>query len=101
MTDSISMIEPDTEWVLVDCISTFRTRYVVEVPTGKIQWASTKVSCNEAKDFSQKHLGEQIVSSRVISKEEALEICDNDNSYTANWTIANKIKSFFTSWTKP
>lgn len=100
MTDSISMIEPDTEWVLVDCISTFRTRYVVEVPTGKIQWASTIVTCNEAKDFSQKHLGEQIVSSRVVSKEEALEICDNDNSYTVNWTIADKIKNYFTSWTK-
>jgi hypothetical protein len=88
----------ETEWVLVECVSTFRTRYMVEVPKDKSEWALDTVSMEEAKEFSQEHLGEQIVSHRVVSKKEALSLCDVDNDYTKDWDKEQKMKTFFTTW---
>lgn len=85
-----------TEWVMVECISQFRERYLVEVPKGKSEWALDTVTMNEAKEFSQHHLGETIVSHRVVTVEEALEICDVDNHYCSSWTDEQKINTFFT-----
>ena len=87
-----------TEWVLVECVSTFRERYMVEVPKGKAEWALDTVTMNEAKEFSQEHIGEQIVSHRVVSKDEALELCDKDNDYGSSWDEESKVKNFFTTW---
>jgi hypothetical protein len=42
-----------TEFVLVECVSTFRMRYVVEVPEGKSEYALDTVVMNEANEFSQ------------------------------------------------
>jgi hypothetical protein len=86
----------DTEWVQVDCVASYRMRYMVEVPKGKAEWALDTVVCQEAKEFSQEYLGEQIVSHRIVSQEEALELCDKDNSYCESWTDDLKIKNFFT-----
>ena len=86
----------DTEWVMVDCVASYRMRYMVEVPKGKAEWALDTVTCQEAKEFSQEYLGEQIFSHRVVTKEEALEISDKDNSYGASWPEEIKIKNFFT-----
>ena len=85
-----------TEWVLVECISQFRMRYMVEVPVGKSEWALDTVTMNEANEFSQEHLGETIVSHRTMTKKEALQLCDQDNHYTKSWTTDQKIKAFFT-----
>jgi hypothetical protein len=52
----------------------------------------------EAKEFSQEHLGEQIVSHRVVTKKEALALCDVDNDYADEWEKELKMKNFFTSW---
>ena len=89
----------ETEWVLVECVSTFRKRYMIEVPKGKSEWATDTVVMEEAKEFSQEHLGEQIVSYRVVTKEEALALSDDDNDYTAeSWDEETKMKNFFTTW---
>lgn len=85
-----------TEWVLVDTVSMFRMRYMVEVPIGKKEYALDSVTLNEAKEFSQEHIGETIVSHRVVSKKEALDICDQDNSYCASWSNSQKESNFFT-----
>ena len=94
-----------TQWVLVETISTFRARYMIEVPTGidnygkdKIDWALDTVTMEEAKEFSQEHIGELIVSHRVVTKEEALTLCDKDNDYTISWPEEQKINTFFTLW---
>lgn len=88
--------EAKTEWVLVDCVSTFRMRYMVEVPKGQELWALDTVTMHEAKEFSQEHLGETIVSHRVVTEKEALKICDQDNDYAKKWSKAQKIDAFFT-----
>lgn len=87
-----------TELVMVECISTFRQRYVVEVPAGKTEWALDTVVCEEAKEFSQEHLGEQIFSHRVVSIDEVIAQCDIDNAYVKQWTKEQKIKTFVTEW---
>ena len=89
-------ISQEKEWVLVECVSTFRERYMVEVPKGEELWALDTVVMNEAKEFSQKHLGETIVSHRVISEEDALELCDTENDYAKNWNKEMKMNAFFT-----
>jgi hypothetical protein len=69
---------------------------MVEVPKGEELWALDTVVMNEAKEFSQKHLGETIVSHRVISEEDALTLCDNENDYAKNWNKEMKMNAFFT-----
>jgi hypothetical protein len=88
----------ELEWVLVECVSTFRERYMVQVPKGKSEWALDTVTMNEAKEFSQEHLGEQIISHRVIGADEALELCDKDNQYCGKWATDKKLEAFFTTW---
>ena len=61
------------QWVLVETVQTFRHRYVCEVPKGKAEWALDTVTMEEAKEFSQQHLGETIVSHRTLTMEEALD----------------------------
>jgi hypothetical protein len=88
------------ELVMVEAVSTFRMRYMVEVPKGKAEWALDTVTMQEAQEFSQEHLGEQIVSHRVVSKEEALALCDADNDYCKTWNDEQKVKAFFTKYEK-
>jgi hypothetical protein len=94
-----------TQLVLVETVSMFRMRYVVEVPVGtddynndKSLWALDTVTMNEAQEFSQEHLSETIVSHRVVTKKEALALCDIDNDYTKSWSKDKKIETFFTPW---
>ena len=96
---TLTKIEPSTdkEWVLVECISTFRERYMVQVPQGKTEWALDTVTMNQAKEFSQLHLGETIVSHRVVTLDEAIATCDEDNDYVTSWDDEMKSKNFFTT----
>jgi len=84
-----------TEWVLVETCSTFKIQYLVEVPVGKSNWALDTVAMEEAKECSQEHLGEQIFSHRVVSKAEALTLCDTANDYTTGWSEQEKTDCFF------
>ena len=86
-----------TEWVLVETVSQFRQRYVVEVPTGQADYALDSVTMEDVKEFSQKHLGETIVSHRVISEKDALDMFDEDNDYLKDWNDDKKMECGFTS----
>ena len=95
-----------SKYVLVEAISQFRQRYVVEVPDnhndGEFpctaeEWASDTVTMYEAKEFSQLWLGEVITSARQIDKEEVLLMCDKDNDYAQTWSDEKKIEAFVTS----
>ena len=93
---SFSLTKRNTEWVLVECVSTFRQRYMVEVPVGKTEWALDTVAMEEAREFSQRHLGEQIVSHRVVERDEALRLCREDNDYAALWSDEKLMEAFST-----
>lgn len=86
----------DKEWVLVECISTFRQRYLVQVPQGKEEYALDTVTLEKAKEFSQLHLGETIVSHRVLSEDEAIAQAYEDNEYLNSWTEEQIKQNLFT-----
>ena len=104
---SWTMKKIETQWVLVEAVSMFRERYMVEVPVGadrygkdKAEWALDTVTLGEAKEFSQEHLGETIVSHRVVTREDALAMCDEENGYAKKWNDELKIQTFFTVMTE-
>jgi hypothetical protein len=86
----------EKQLVLVECIHQYRMRYVVEVPFGHADWAMDTVVMDEAKEFSQLSLGETIVSHRVVSQDEVLKLCDDDNDYCDSWTDEAKLEAFVT-----
>jgi len=94
-TFTLSKIE--TEWVLVETLSQFKVSYMVEVPKGKAEYALDTVTMEQAKEFSQEHLRptDIILGHRVVSKQEALKLCDERNEY--DWDEELKIKNFFTT----
>ena len=90
----------ETEWVMVECVTSHRSRYMVEVPKGKELWALDTVSMDEAKSFSRKQLGEHIVSHRVMTKESAMDLCRADNPHLAKWSDEEYEGFYFTQWDK-
>ena len=61
----------DKVWVMVDTVLSYRIRYMVEAPKEHPEYALDDVTCETAKEFSQLYIGEQIMSHRVLSEEEA------------------------------
>lgn len=79
--------------VMVECISQFRVRFVVEVENDSTHALDEVVMNSDNPDFhefSQKHLGSVIVSNRDITKQEYLEIFDDDNDYLRSWSDEQK-----------
>jgi hypothetical protein len=48
------------------------------------------VTMQEAEEFSQLHLGEQILRATEISEEEYLTLFDKDNDYLKSWNSEKK-----------
>jgi hypothetical protein len=69
---------------------------MVEVPAEHPEYALDTVTMDAAKEFSQEFIGQQIVSHRVVTEDEALKLCDVDNYYCAKWDNQKKIETFFT-----
>lgn len=93
------MMNEENEFVMVECISQYRMRYLVEVPKGKAEWALDTVTMEEAKEFSQLHVGETIMSHRVIDRDEVLRMFDEDNTYAKDWSEDQKLNASVT-WRK-
>ena len=115
MSDKFSLkdAQGDNErYVVVTCVSTFRERYCVPVselqklnpevditndPAKQIEWANDSVTMEEVKEFSQSHLGEQILDTFILDKERVLQLFNRDNDYLAGWTDQEKI-DFIHNW---
>ena len=92
----MSELKEGSVWVLVEAIQSYRMRYMVEAPATNPEYAMDDVTMQTAKEFSQLALPEVITSHRVLSQEEALQLCDIDNDYTSGWNNQQKINAFFT-----
>jgi len=94
-------------YVVVTCVSTFRERYCVPLsklqesftevdimndPAKQIEWANDLVTCEEVKEFSQSHLGEQILDTFILDEERVLQLFDRDNDYLKDWPKSKKLK---------
>jgi hypothetical protein len=75
---------------LVETISMFRMRYVIEAEN--VEHAKDEVTMNveELAEFSQHHVDEVITSSREIDDTEYLRQFDKDNEYLKDWTEGQK-----------
>jgi hypothetical protein len=89
-----------SKYVLVETVLQYRMRYVIEVPDNHNegeypctaeQWAADTVTSEEMKEFSQLYIGETILSTREIAKEEIIQLCDKDNDYLKTWTEEQKM----------
>lgn len=94
-----------SKYVLVECISQHRMRYMIEVPDdhnerefpcSAKQWAEDTVTAEECTEFSQEFLGETIVSSREVAKEDIIRLINEDNPYCSTWTDEKKFDTFVT-----
>jgi len=85
--------------VLVETVSTFRERYVLEVPddVDNIHGLDT-VTCEEAETFSSIHLGEHIVSYREIDDEEMMTLYLENNRDYGGWNINTVKEVLVTPW---
>jgi hypothetical protein len=93
----------EQSYVLVTTISTHRMRYCIPVSAlqamntdvpiqgREIEWALDCVTTEQAQEFSQSHLGEQIVDANVLNTEQMLELFDADNEYLRSWSTQQKI----------
>jgi len=70
---TLSKSSGETEWVLVDTISQFRMRYMVEVPKG-------------------------VTSHRVITEQEGVDLFRSEDPIFANWDDDTIKKNHFTFW---
>jgi len=93
------------KFIVVDAISQYRMRYIIEVPAdhnereypcSAEQWAADSVTAEEMREFSQLWLGETIVSTREIAKEDIIPMCDKENEYCSSWSDEQKIHTFVT-----
>jgi hypothetical protein len=81
---------------LVETVSIFRHRYVVEAK--EKQHALDEVVCSiggvvdDWQEFSQQHVDECITSSREIDREEYLRLFAEDNAYLSSWEEEMKFK---------
>jgi hypothetical protein len=77
---------------LVETISMFRMRYVIEANNASD--AKDEVTMNndgQLHEFSQLHVDENITSVREIDREEYLRLFDEDNDYLKEWDDDHKL----------
>ena len=103
-----------SKYVMVDTISMFRMRYVVEVPDDigeemhfkegtrsfpitPEEYAKDSVTCEDTREFSQEHLDEVISSCREVTLEEGVAQWRKDNGGAYDvWSDDHIVKSSFT-----
>jgi len=77
---------------LVDTVSMFRLRYVIEAAEADHALDSVTLNQGELREFSQKHLDEVVSSAREIDDEEYLRLFDTDNDYLRGWPDDQKFE---------
>ena len=90
----------ETKLVLVDTVSSFRIRYVVEIPEDASEEIAHDFVLNSGNpsEFSQVHVKEEIVGSRVVTDKQYLKVFDSDNEYLSSWTDEMKLDKFINRW---
>ena len=81
---------------LVDAVSSYRMSYVVRCESE--EHAADTVTMEEATEFSQQWLGEQISRISEITEDDYLVLFDRENDYLKSWDIEKK-KSLITQVT--
>ena len=83
----------DKKLYIVETISMFRMRYVVEANEAEhaADEVVFKLGDSDLQEFSQYHVDEVITSTREITQEEYVKLFDTDNDYLKEWTVEQKL----------
>ena len=85
---------------MVTAISQFRMRYVIEVPDNTVEfptdYAKDMVVCEDAVEFTQKHLGETIVDTREVDLESAIAQYRQEEPFFSSWSDEQIIENTIT-----
>jgi hypothetical protein len=94
---------------MVDALSQFRMRYVVEVPDDcenpteeglypctPEEYAMDTVTCEDAKEFTQEHMGEMIIDAREVTLEQAIAQFRKEQPMFDSWPDETVIKNHIT-----
>ena len=81
-------VSSDKKYVVVDCVSSFHMRYVVELnKDDPDHFALDTVVMGEAVEFSQKHLDETVVTHRTIENvKDVVKLARKDHNDPVTWT---------------
>jgi hypothetical protein len=86
----------DTKLYLIETVSMFRMRYVVEAQSEEHAMDEVTMhasgSDNELREFSQHHIDEVISSGRELSQKQYMKLFDKDNDYLKSWTDEQKLE---------
>lgn len=77
---------------LVETVSVFRIRYVVEANEPEHAADEVVMNLGDLSEFSQHHLDEIVSSVREIDDVEYLRQFDEDNDYLKGWSNEQKLK---------
>ena len=84
---SITKMSNELDYYVVDVLSSFRCRYVVKAKS--LEHALDEVVYREGDtsfvEFSQKHLGTNIIDGFKVSDKELIKIHKIDNDYLSSW----------------
>jgi len=102
ITESKDMAVEDKDYVIITAILSYRMRYVMHRddlqkqnpldPVNIIEWANDIVTAEECVEFSQKHMGEQIIDTVEMNEDDMLVLFDKENDYLSGWTKDKKLK---------
>ena len=89
--------EMEKKLYLVETVSMFRMRYVIEAreeghALDEVTMNATGSYNENFQEFSQEHLDEVIVSSRKLSAIDYMDLFDKDNDYLKSWSDQEKMK---------
>jgi hypothetical protein len=94
MVDTKVYPPSDKKLFLVETVSIFRMRYVVEAL--EEEHAMDEVVMSLGKDtfqeFSQHHVDESITSARELTHQQYLDLFNKDNDYLKTWEDSEKLK---------
>lgn len=79
---------------LVETVSIFRQRYVVEALEASHAEDEVVMTMHDGSitEFSQKHIDENITSTREINTDEYVKLFDEDNDYLKAWSLPQKMQ---------
>ena len=87
------MMSEEKKLYLVETVSMFRMRYVVEArEAGHAEDEFVmEIGKESFKEFSQHHMDEVIISTRELSATDYMNLFDTDNDYLKSWDIEQKM----------
>ena len=80
-----------SKYVMVNAISMFNMKYVIEVPDevedkDLLDHVQKQVAAENTKEFTQRHMGETVSNYSIVTKNEIIDHFRTEEPYFASWS---------------